>query len=101
MQWNESGQAFTMLGHKLELMESPEPSDIIWENVHLDQSQIYKNWIKACALVIIFLLFLLAVFISAQGILKTVNGKYPPMLRCYPVTEVFGEEEDEGFYEAL
>jgi hypothetical protein len=37
------------------------------------------------------------VFISAQGILKNVNGKYPPMLRCYPVTEVFGEEVEEVF----
>ena len=44
-----------------------------------------------------FLLFLLAVFISAQGLLKTVNAKYPPMLRCYPVTEVFGETVEEVF----
>jgi hypothetical protein len=45
----------------------------------------------------LFMLFVLSIFISARGVLKTVNGKYPPMLRCYPVTEVFGETEEEVF----
>jgi hypothetical protein len=66
----------------------------------MEQSQIYKNWIKAWVVVLFFLLFLLSVFISAQGLLKEVNARYPPMLRCPVVVEVFGKTEEE-FLEPL
>ena len=31
--WNESDYALTILDEKLEVIESPEPSDLIWENL--------------------------------------------------------------------
>ena len=61
--WHESGKVLKVLDQKLEVIEAPEASDVIWENFTNCQHAIIKKtyyvWIIVLAILIgIVLLFI-------------------------------------------
>ena len=68
----------TFLGHKIDVKEASEPSDILWEN------RMYTPFQRNCKKCIIFLIILSMLFFSFQFIFKlqkkavSMKNRYPP-----------------------
>ena len=88
IQWHESGNALKVLDEKLEVMEAPEASDIIWENMANCQHAIIKKTLLVWMFVIAILIVIVLLFITVQKPVTEINKKYPPLTMCDPLEEV-------------
>lgn len=76
---NESGKALEILNEKLEVIRAPEPSNVVWENLHMIPRRIFKNNVLVMAAIAVFLgmVFAIITFLKVQNV-KTVS-RYPPL----------------------
>ena len=91
--WHESGQALKILDVKLEVMEAPEASDIIWENMANCKHGIIKKTFMVWVIVIAILIAIVLFYIVLQKPVVDTNKKYPPLTMCDPLEEVHNDFE--------
>ena len=89
--WHESEQALKILDLKCELIEAPEASDIIWENMGNCQHSIIKKTIMVWIIVIAILMVIVLLYILVQKPVTQTNKKYPPLTMCGPLEEVHSD----------
>ena len=92
--WNPSGKYLEILGEKLELMEAPEASDIIWENMSHSQTKIFRNTALTWVIVIAFLHMIVLLYIVLHLPIIKINKRYPPLRACGPLEEVHNDQDD-------
>jgi hypothetical protein len=89
IKWNKSGQALTILGHKMEVQEVNEPTDINW--IYQGNSN-YKIAFRTMLMRIFMTLFLLALlYLSAVIGEHAVRAadRYPSAVECQEIDNQF------------
>lgn len=79
-----------ILGKKINAREAPEPSDIIWENLHVNYSTQKRNEFIAAAVITFFLGFTLVVFTWLKAFAGENKFKFPPSKDCQQVDSIYG-----------
>ena len=83
------------LGVPLDFEEAPEPSDVIWENLEINEETKMQNTGYVCLTISFFLLLTFFIFTG----LKVVSGnavlQYPPNQDCLSVDHMFAGESGE------
>ena len=90
---NKSGKSLEILSEKLEVVRAPEPSNIVWENLHMTPRKITMKNIIVMAIVTIFLaiVFSLITFLKVESV-KT-ESRYPPLTNCVSYNDLFQKED--------
>ena len=78
------------LGHKLEVKEAPEPSDIIWEHIEFSYAQRWSYFFLIYVLVCVGIVAVSVLQISLKSIPGEVFLKYPERVKCAPFNSQFG-----------
>ncbi len=78
-----------LLGHDIIMRSAPEPSDIIWENLHVSENQ--RKCRSAIVFVIsaIFLLGMFFLFVWMKSLAVKNMLRYPQTLNCDSVATIF------------
>jgi ABC-type multidrug transport system permease subunit len=79
------------LGDEFFLVESTEPTNIIWENRHWTASDIAKRTCIAFTLIFILLMLSLCVIFYCEMYAIEVDSTYPTV-DCDYIDEVYGED---------
>jgi hypothetical protein len=77
---NESGHALTFMNERLQVYRAPEPSNIVWENLHVTLSTTQKNQLLVQVVISVFLVLLFMGFLQINTYSKGYHRKYPHSL---------------------
>lgn len=102
--WADSHSGNTLNNHnsllkdQIHLHGAPEPSNILWENLHISSSQRICRTIIVSIVVFLLLLGMFALFTSLELITVANIGRYPPATNCANIDAMF---TDIAAYEAF
>lgn len=74
---NPSGHVLTFMNERLQVHRAPEPSNIVWENLHVTLSTTQKNQLLVQIVITIFLILLFMGFLRINTYSKGYHRKYP------------------------
>jgi hypothetical protein len=79
----------SLLKDLIHLQRAPEPSNILWENLHVSRPQRIVRTIVVAIVIFLLLLGMFALFTALEVISVKNIGRYPPTTNCANIDAMF------------
>ena len=85
--WNE--ESLSIFDHKLPTLSAAEASNIIWENLAVQDFDILKNRLKVQIFIFLFLMLVLFSFTLIKRFVGDAIEVYPPGTNCASINNLY------------